>query len=67
MGLKEGLALDYFNLGRIFVARQDWAQAREVLVKSVELYRGVGNDMRAREIEQGLAQMEQSSRASGGN
>jgi tetratricopeptide (TPR) repeat protein len=60
--LKEGLALDYFNLGRIFVARQQWNQAREVVAKSVALYRQLGNERQARELEEGLEQLEQSAR-----
>lgn len=63
LGLKEGLALDYFNLGRIFVARRQWDQAREVVVKCAALYRELGDDFRAREVEQNLEQIAQSARA----
>ncbi len=57
LGLKEGMAIDCANLGKIAFARQEFAEAREMLARSAELYRAVGNDAMAGSIEEAMTEI----------
>jgi tetratricopeptide (TPR) repeat protein len=57
LGLKAGMAIDYANLGKIAFARKEFVQARELLTKSAELYRAVGNGEMADSIEQTIPEI----------
>jgi tetratricopeptide (TPR) repeat protein len=57
LGLKEGMAIDYTNLGKIAFARKDFGQARNFLTKSAELYRAIGNNAMAESIENAMTEI----------
>ena len=55
------MAIDYFNLGRIYFARKNLDEARTLLTKSLELYRTVGKTDMVDTLKKGLAQIENAS------
>jgi tetratricopeptide (TPR) repeat protein len=52
--LKEGMAIDYCNLGRIYRANGDLVRAVELFGKSLKLYQEAGNGLMVRTIQSDL-------------
>jgi len=51
VGLPEGMAINYANLGTVQKQRGDWAGAREFWGKSRELHAKVGLEHEAKEVQ----------------
>jgi tetratricopeptide (TPR) repeat protein len=57
-GLKEGMAVDYYNLSRIYIGRGNPALAAEWLVKALNSYEEVGDNVMVSRIKGELDELE---------